>query len=181
MDKYGAMQRSASEAAAKILGAAFEILNWPDAEIPLRDETALQICDIIRRHKPDILISHWSGSWHKDHQNCYLIVRDAIFYAGLTTLHRDTAAHAVRRLYYADNWEDADNFRPDVYLDISDVFEKWMAACDAYPMWRGRTGFRYNDYYSSLSVMRGCLSGFQRAVALMTDPNQRTNRLRSLT
>jgi hypothetical protein len=44
-------------------------------------------------------------------------------------------------------------------------------------MWRGQTGFfRYNDYYSSLSVMRGCLSGFKHAAALMSEPSQRMQR-----
>lgn len=48
-------------------------------------------------------------------------------------------------------------------------------------MWRGQTGFfRYNDYYSSLAVMRGCLSEFKYAVALMSDESQRTQRLQTL-
>ena len=177
---YGAMQRSASTKAAKVLGAEFEIMSWPDAEVPLTDDTALDLCDVIRRHTPDIVITHWSGSWHKDHQNCHLVTRDAIFYAGLTTLSRDVPSHSVRKLYYAENWEDSEDFKADTYLDISRVFDKWIAACELYPMWRGQTGFRYHDYYSSLTVMRGCLSGFQRAVALMSDPNQRTKNLRSL-
>jgi hypothetical protein len=70
---------------------------------------------------------------------------------------------------------------PDTYINIESVYEKWLHACDLYPMWRGQTGFfRYNDYYSSLSVMRGCLSGFKHAVALMSDPGQRMQRLHSL-
>jgi hypothetical protein len=48
-------------------------------------------------------------------------------------------------------------------------------------MWKGETGLiRYNDYYRSLSVIRGCLSGFEYAVALMSDPNQRVSRVKSL-
>ena len=180
VERYGEMQREASQKAAKLLGAGFEILTYPDAEIPLKDQAALAVCDIIRSHKPDTVITHWSGSWHKDHQNCYLLVRDAIFYAGLKTMNRSSQPHAVRKLFFADNWEDADNFKPDTYLDIGDAFSKWMDACAAYPMWRGETGFRYNDYYSSLAVMRGCLSGFRHAVALMSDPNERLNRVRTL-
>jgi len=43
----------------------------------------------------------------------------------------------------------AENFKPD-NLDISGVFDKWIQASDAYPIWSGQTGFfRYNDYYSS--------------------------------
>ncbi len=61
------------------------------------------------------------------------------------------------------------------------MFDKWLQACDAYPMWRGQTGFfRYKDYYSSLAVMRGCLSGFRHAVALMSDPTQRVSRVSGL-
>ena len=181
VERYGDLQRAASEKAAKILAAEFELLTYPDAEISLKDEVALALCDIIRQHKPDIVITHWSGSWHKDHQNCHVLVRDALFYADLAAMHRKDQPHAVRKLYFADNWEDADNFKPDTYLDITSVVDRWLEACDAYPMWRGQTGFfRYNDYYSSLAVMRGCLSGFKHAVALMSDPNGRVSRVRAL-
>jgi len=181
VDRYGELQRAASEKAAKLLGAEFEILTYLDAEVPLNDRVAQAISDVIRQHQPDIVVTHWSGSWHKDHQNCHLLVRDAIFYAGLTTMNRKDPPHTVRKLYFADNWEDAENFKPDTYLDITAVFEKWLQACDAYPMWRGQTGFfRYNDYYSSLAVMRGCLSGFRHAVALMSDPTERVSRVSAL-
>ena len=110
-----------------------------------------------------------------------MIVRDAVFYAALETLVRSRPAHSVSKVFYADNWEDASNFVPDTYLDTDAIYERWMQACDFYPMWRGQTGFfRYNDYYSSLSIMRGCLSGFKHAVALMSDPAQRMARSRSL-
>lgn len=176
--QYGAMQRTATESAARLIGAEAIFLDYPDAEIPFNEESSLRVCDVIRDQRPEAVVTHWSGSWHKDHQNCHLIVRDAIFYAGLETLTRVRPAHAVSKLFYADNWEDATNFVPDTYIDIDSVYEKWLQACDCYPMWRGQTGFfRYNEYYSSLSIMRGCLSSFRHAVALMSDVNQRSQRL----
>lgn len=178
---YGEMQRTATEKATRLLGLESMFLTYPDAEIPFNEESTLAVCDAIRQYKPDVVITHWSGSWHKDHQNCHLIVRDAVFYAGLATLARSHAAHTVSKIYYADNWEDANNFVPDTYLDIEAVYEKWLQACDLYPMWRGQTGFfRYNDYYGALAVMRGCLSGYKHAIALMSDPEQRMTRPRSL-
>ena len=178
---YGEMQRTATQKATHLLGAEAIFLIYPDAEIPFNEESTLAVCDTIRQYKPDVVITHWSGSWHKDHQNCHLIVRDAIFYAALGTLARSHPAHSVTKLYYAENWEDASNFLPDTYLDIEAIYEKWLQACDFYPMWRGQTGFfRYNDYYSALSIMRGCLSGFKHAVALMSDAGQRMVRPRSL-
>ena len=174
------MQRVATEKAAKHLGAEAEFLSYPDAEIPFNDEASFAVCDVIRKFKPAIVVTHWSGSWHKDHQNCHAIVRDAIFYAGLSAISRENPAHSVGKLFYAENWEDIANFQPDTYLDISGVYEKWLEACNFFPMWRGETGFRYNDYYRSLAVMRGALSQFQYAVTLMSDPEQRTERARTL-
>jgi len=178
--QYGEMQRAATEKAAKILGAETAFLTYPDAEIPLNDEASFAVCDVIRQCKPAIVVTHWSGSWHKDHQNCHGVVRDAIFYAGLAAIPRERSAHSAGRLLFAENWEDMANFQPDTYLDISAVYDRWLEACAAFPMWRGETGFRYNDYYRSLAVMRGCLGGFQYAVALMSNPEERSERVRSL-
>lgn len=179
--QYGEMQREATVKAARLLGAEAVLLTYPDAELPVDDRVALAVCDLIREHKPDLLVSHWRGTWHKDHANCHLIVHDAIFYAALVTMGRKGPPHSVRQLYYAENWEDATDFKADIFLDVSPVFDKWLEACDLFPMWRGQTGFfRYHDYYRSLAVMRGCLSSFPQAVALMTDPNQRVSRLQSL-
>jgi len=181
VEHYSSMQRTATESATRLIGAEAVFLDYPDAEVPFSQDSSLRVCDVIRKQRPEAVVTHWSGSWHKDHQNCHLIVRDAIFYAGLETLTREQPAHAVSTVFYAENWEDAANFVPDTYIDIDSIYEKWMQACDLYPMWRGQTGFfRYNDYYSSLSVMRGCLSGSRHAVALMSDINQRTRRLQSL-
>ncbi|MEK7405166.1 MAG: PIG-L deacetylase family protein [Acidobacteriota bacterium] len=179
--EYGALQRAAMEKAARLLGAGAAFLAYPDAEIPFNDEACFAACDLIREHKPDLVVTHWSGSWHKDHQNCHLIVRDAIFYAGLAAIRRKLPAHQVRKLFFADNWEDATNFQPDTYLDIGQVYEKWLEACAVFPMWRGENKFfRYNDYYPNLALVRGCLGGAKYAVALMSDPNQRFVRVRSL-
>jgi LmbE family N-acetylglucosaminyl deacetylase len=179
-EKYGAMQRQATERAAKILGAEAEFLSYPDAEVPYHDEASLAVADRIRAFKPGVVLTHWSGSWHKDHQNCHAIVSDAVFYAGLPAISRTQPAHSPSKLCFAENWEDAANFVADTYLDISAVYERWVKACSEFPMWRGENGFRYNDYYRSLAVARGCLGGFPYAVALMSSPGERTERVRTL-
>jgi len=178
--QYGSLQRGAADRAARQLGAQSVILDHRDGEIPVTDDAKFAVCDLIRVHKPDIIVTHWRGSWHKDHQACYAIVNDAVFYAGLPALARKQSAHSVRRLYFADNWEDAEGFTPDTYLDVTPVFDRWSEACASFPMWRGETGFRYNDYYGSLAVSRGCLGGSKYAVALMSPPDQLSHRLQAL-
>ncbi len=178
-EQYGSSQREASLKAAALIGAKALFLPYPDGEIPINDEAKFSVCDLIRQYKPLTIVTHWKGSWHKDHRACYDIVEDAIFYAGLPALVRKEPAHGIRRLFFADNWEDATGFVADTYLDITPVFDRWLNACSAFPMWRGETGFRYNDYYGSLAVARGCLSNFNHAVALMSPEEQRVQHIRT--
>jgi N-acetylglucosamine malate deacetylase 1 len=178
LDKYGAAQHQAAEKAAALLRAKALFLPYPDAEIPINDEAKFAVCDLIRDYKPATIVTHWKGSWHKDHRACHSIVEDAIFYAGLSTISRKDPAHVVSKLYFADNWEDADGFVPDTYLDITAVFDEWVSTCSLFPMWRGENGFRYNDYYTSLAILRGCTSDFQRAVSLMSPPEQKRQLVR---
>jgi N-acetylglucosamine malate deacetylase 1 len=170
--EYGLLQRQSAERAAKALAARAEFLNHPDGEIPESDDVAFAVCDFIRQYKPATIVTHWRGSWHKDHRACYRVVDNAVFYAGLPAVQRKQPAHTVKRLFFAENWEDAEGFAADTYLDITPVFDQWLEACAAFPMWRSETGFRYNDYYRSLAIGRGCLSGFTYAVALMSPPEQ---------
>jgi LmbE family N-acetylglucosaminyl deacetylase len=178
-EQYGSTQREAAQKAAALLGARFLFLPYSDGEIPINEEAKLAVCDLIRQVKPSTVVTHWKGSWHKDHRACYDIVEDAVFYAGLAALVRKQSVHAIRKLFFADNWEDATGFAPDTYLDIAAVFDRWLNACSTFPMWRGENGFRYNDYYASLAVARGCLSNFKQAVALMSPEEQRVQHIRT--
>jgi hypothetical protein len=56
-----------------------------------------------------------------------------------------------------------------VYIDTTETFALWLDALSHYAIFRDPEAgaFRYRDYYSALSVVRGCLSGSERAVALM--------------
>ena len=174
---YGRQQRAAGDRAAQMLAASAVTLDYPDGELPQSDDVKLAICDLIRKYAPDVIVTHWSGTWHKDHRASHEIVLDAVFYAALPALARKDSAHSVRRVLFADNWEDSTGFSPDTYLDVSPVFDHWTEACAAFPMWRGETGFRYRDYYTSLAIARGCLGGFPRAVALMSAPEQLMRKL----
>lgn len=179
-ERYGPMQRDAARKAAAMLGAEALFLDHPDGQLPENDEVSFAVCDLIRRYKPNVVVTHWKGSWHKDHRACYEVVQNAIFYAALPTITRALPAHGVGQLFFADNWEDADGFVADTYLDIAPVFEMYLKACAQFPMWRGENGFRYNDYYSSRAVECGCLSQCRQAVALMSPASQRVRERKAL-
>jgi hypothetical protein len=43
----------------------------------------------------------------------------------------------VRGVWYAENWEDADGFRPYLYLDVTGVLPRWREAVTSYEFVRG--------------------------------------------
>ncbi|MBE3596042.1 MAG: PIG-L family deacetylase [Hydrogenibacillus sp.] len=166
-EEYKKQKIEEAHQAAEMLGADVRFLDYKDAELPVDDHIKYEVADIIRELKPDILITHWKGSIHKDHTNTHLIVQDAHFYAGLKTIERKLPAHYVSKVYYADNWEDPYDFEPEVFIDIPDeAYETWVKAMNAYAYARGETsGFPFIEYYQALTVVRGAPVGFKRAQA----------------
>jgi LmbE family N-acetylglucosaminyl deacetylase len=105
-EQYREQRIKEAEAAANILGAESIILDYKDGELPLTDSAKFTICDLTRRIKPDIVITHWKGSFHRDHRICHDLVMEGTFWAALPGIKRELPAHQIAALYYAENWED---------------------------------------------------------------------------
>jgi LmbE family N-acetylglucosaminyl deacetylase len=179
-EDYGFQKRREAENAAEILGAKVVFLPYKDGELSVNSEVKFKLCDLIREYKPEILVTHWRGSIHRDHRSTYFNVKDAVFYAALPAVEREKPPFQVKALYYAENWEDPYGFKPQVYVDMSSEFEKWREAASAYAFARGETGFPYIEYYTCLFRLRGIESGFKYAQTLMVPEIQRKIRLREL-
>lgn len=167
-EEYARQKIDEARRAAKVLGGEARFLPYPDAELPRNDEVAYAIADVIREVRPDVLLTHWRGSFHSDHVNTYYNTMRALFFAGLPAIKRAHPAHRPATILFPENWEDMDDFEPDLYLDVEDVYDRWIEAASQYELFSGSvSGFRYRDYYEALTITRGCLAGFKRAVALM--------------
>lgn len=152
-----------AEECASILGVNSRVLGYRDAEVPVNDEIVYEVCDVIRELKPDIMITHWQNSIHKDHSNTHRIAIDARFYAGLRRIERDLPCHWINEVYFSENWEDMDGYEPDVYVDTTETFDQYCEALSQFELWNGSTGWPYADYYKSLARMRACVGFSKRA------------------
>ncbi|MFD0869096.1 Uncharacterized proteins, LmbE homologs [Chlamydia abortus] len=166
-DEYRKQKIEEAYQFADIIGAEVRFFDYKDAELPVDEKIKYEVADVIREVKPDIIITHWKNSIHKDHSNTYSIVQDAHFYAALKTIERELPAHYTRRMYFAENWEDMEGFEPEVFVDIpEDAFETWVKGMNAYAFARGETyGFPYIEYYKALTIVRGAPVNFKRAQA----------------
>lgn len=170
VEEYREQKINEAKLFAKIIGAESIVLDYKDGEIPDNDETRFTVCDIIRQYKPDILITHWKNSMHKDHSAVSRIVTDAQFYAGLPGFERKYPAHFAKGPYFAENWEDSFDFKPYTYVDIADGYELWMKALKTQWFAVNSKSFKYLEYYDALSKVRGLQSRRERAEAFAVDP-----------
>ncbi len=165
---YAEQRKREVRESARLMGARAIWLPYRDGELPVTDEVKLQVCDLIREDRPSVILTHWKGSIHKDHVATHEIVQDAIFYAALPAIERGHPVHRIRGLYFPENWEDMDGWRADVYLDVSEVWDAYQEVLRSHELMRGGvSSFRSLDYYTALGTLRGCLGGFDKAVALM--------------
>jgi len=163
---------------ARLMGAKAIWLNYADGFLPTSQEVILEVCDLIRKERPTALLTHWKGSFHKDHVATYEIVQEALFYAGLPSFKRQGPAHWVRSVLYPENWEDMDGWRADFYVDTTNIWDQYLEMLQSHELMRGGiSDFRYYDYYNALGTTRGCLGGFEKAVALMVPDGSWRKRL----
>ena len=166
--EYLAIKEQEAKLAAERLGADYVMMPYPDGELPVDEEAQLRLADAIREYRPAIILTHWKGSFHRDHNNTHHNVLASLFFAGLRTFERAHPAHRVSQIYFAENWEDMEGFKPEIYLETTNVFDRYVEAIHAYSLFRGEVvSFRYEQWYRGASALRGAEAGFDQAVALM--------------
>ena len=169
-EEYGAQKRQEAEAAAALLRTTPHFLPYRDAELPADDSAAGALARLFRTIRPQVIITHWSGSIHADHTTAHDLTKRAFFMAVNAHFELDGLPRAPwARMYFAENWEDPDGFKPYVYVDISAVFGEWERAFKCYAIGRGEGGYPYWDRYQAQTRIRGIEIGVQSAQAFAID------------
>jgi bacillithiol biosynthesis deacetylase BshB1 len=137
----GSVEVRAAEAAeaARILGiGARENLALPDTGLNARDRAQLAaVVALLRRRRPSLLLAPDPRDEHPDHVEGAQLVARAAYLAGLArypapgeAFRPDLVLHAVYR----------DALAPDVIVDVSEHFERRMAALRAHRSQLGLDG-----------------------------------------
>jgi bacillithiol biosynthesis deacetylase BshB1 len=128
----GSRSGRAQEAArgAELLGLAFrECLELPDGgivnDVPSRDK----VIEVIRRHRPRMVVAPWPADDHPDHTRTGELVKEARFLAGSPRIGpRGEAWRPSRTLFYPSRQP----LMPSLVVDVSRVFEQKLAAIQAH-------------------------------------------------
>lgn len=176
-ETFKAYNIQCATAFAQALGGNFHYLGYPDGEAPDNEDLRLKICDLIRREKPTVVLTHWHGTMHKDHRITSHAVEDAIYYAALRGFDRfDTDGnkldpHWARGPYFAENWEDEAGFEPYIFNDVSAGYDLWYEKIQGLWLTNNSPWFKYRDFYDALSRQRGIRIHKERAECFAVTPH----------
>lgn len=164
---YRKQKVSEAEAFAAEFDGVAIVMDEEDGRLEETDGIVWRLVDLIRLYKPDVIITHWKNSIHKDHATASRIAEHARYFAGNGGFERENPPHPCPRMFFAENLEDKDGFSPFLYVDISAGYEKWISAVRKMEFVTKSKDHRYLDYYAALSTVRGCESNCDKAEAFM--------------
>ena len=158
VQEYRKQKVAEASAFAKMVNGESFVLEYADGELPNNEEVRYQVANIIRKVKPDVILTHWHSSMHKDHNNTHLIVPDAQFLASVVECDKIEGERHYAPVYFCENWEDDMDFRPSFYVDFTKGYDLWCEALKTQWFVMNSKDFKYYDYYTSLARCRGALN-----------------------
>lgn len=127
-----ALRADEARRAAEVLGVA-ERLNagLPDAHLENTEESRRVVVEFIRHFAPRVVILPFPVGRHPDHRIASELGRDACYLAGLARYQARGTPHRPRKVLYALAYRE-DPVKPTFVVDISDQFERKLAAIRCY-------------------------------------------------
>ncbi|WLT33313.1 bacillithiol biosynthesis deacetylase BshB1 [Geothrix sp. PMB-07] len=122
-------RRLEAQKAAELLGVPRIVLDFPDGRFTEEEAYRTRLMGEIRRLRPRILILPSPEDRHPDHRRAHRLIREASYYAGLKRYPCEGTPWRPEALA----WVGGENpGQPDLLVDVSAVWERRMAAFDAF-------------------------------------------------
>src|SRR6185437_3257492 len=115
-----ARRRAEAQAAGAVIGASYDVLDFPDGGLLPTLEARHQLIRLIRSFKPDLILTHRLNDYHPDHRYTAMLVQDAAYMVTVPAVCPDTP-HLTRDpviLYLSDDFKKPLPFSADIVVDI---------------------------------------------------------------
>jgi LmbE family N-acetylglucosaminyl deacetylase len=176
-EKISAIRREEARRSADVIGAAYECLEFADLSIVIDNDAKRRVTELIRRIRPDLVITAPPADYMDDHEATSRLARDGCFNASCPNYETQHAhpvppTERIPHLYYVDPLEGLDLWRepvrPHFCVDVTAVYatKQQMLAChESQRSWlRAQHGI--DEYLESMhrwSAKRGSEVGVERA------------------
>tara|TARA_X000001036_G_scaffold163377_1_gene155059 strand:- start:292 stop:1011 length:720 start_codon:yes stop_codon:yes gene_type:complete len=130
------IRKKESNEASEILGVSFrKNLDFKDGFFVNDKEHQLKVVEVLREHRPSIVLCNAIKDRHIDHPKGSELVSDASFLSGLSKIKtnyknsKNQPPWTPKHVYHYIQWY---NIEPNLVIDISEFQEKKMRAIMAY-------------------------------------------------
>ena len=124
--------QEALEGAKRLQLDYFEQLDFPDAALEFNQQSVQALIPHLRRTCPRLLFTLHQKDYHPDHVAASRITEAAAFSAGLPKYADDGSDWHYDSILYFSADQRTNPQRPQVLVDVSDVMEEKLHACDAH-------------------------------------------------
>ena len=123
-----------AQEAGKRFGVTYDVLDNHDGQLMPSLEVRFQIIKKIREWNADIVIAPRPNDYHPDHRYTGILVQDAAYMVAVPDIVPGTPALKKNPafLYFQDGFQRPNPFRPDIAVDITNVFAQKVHALDAH-------------------------------------------------
>lgn len=176
-EEIAAIRRKEAAAAAAKIGAKYLCAEFRDMAIFNDDASRRRVTELLRRVRPDVVLTASPADYHCDHEATSILVRDSCFGASAPnyrTGQEDAAAAlpAIPHLYFVDSVGGVNRFgvtiEPDFFVDVKSTFptkRDMLAAHASQRAWLQRQ-HGIDDYIETMETWtrsRGEASGLDYA------------------
>jgi bacillithiol biosynthesis deacetylase BshB1 len=135
-----------AQCAADIMGVDFRInLKFPDAHIFNTVENRRPVVQVIRKYRPQLIITHDINNRNPDHTYTSILVKEAFFTSGLVKYNTgNQKPYRPYRILYSMGYYE---FIPSIIVDITDQFERKMSAVSCYKSQTYNPGYNASPTY----------------------------------
>ena len=127
------LRRSEAAKSGQLLGARYDVMDFPDAHLMPTLEVREALIRYIRFYQPDIIVTNRTNDYHADHRNTAIAVQDASYLLTVPAVCPDVPAlpYSPVILYWHDGFTVPVKFRPDLFVPMDGRVEALVkhAAC----------------------------------------------------
>lgn len=127
------LRRKEATAAAAVIGATYEVWNFPDGQLQPTLEVRARIIREIRSYRPDLVLTHRACDYHPDHRAVGQAVQDASYMVTVPHIVPETPALTADPVvaYMPDRFTRPAPLAGDVVIDVGGQLETIisMLAC----------------------------------------------------
>ncbi|MGD0224930.1 MAG: PIG-L deacetylase family protein [Terriglobia bacterium] len=174
------IRSSEARASAQILEAEVIEMGLGDYCVDVNLDTKRLFSNAIRQANPDVVLTHFHTDYGSDHNNTFVLVRDATLAA--TVPRSTTSRPAIPRMLFIYMWDPCGGygFQPEIYVDITETMETKVKMLNCHRSqieWSKRHGGTdFVDFIQTVAKYRGYQSGVKMAegfIALKNSSNIR--------